>query len=49
MTFKPSQLPHNYRGPGHERVNSKDGCVIMIVAEKNPWMGANTRPLPMRM
>lgn len=44
-TFKAGQLPHNYRGPGHERIDSKDGYVIMIVAEKNPWTGADTRPV----
>lgn len=43
--FKKGRLPHNYRGPGHERIDSKDGYVIMIVAEKNPWTGADTRPV----
>ena len=43
--FKPGQLPHNHRGAGHERIDSKDGYVIMIVAETNPWTGAATRPV----
>jgi hypothetical protein len=43
--FKPGQLPHNHRGHGHERVDSKDGYVVMIVAETNPWTGADTRPV----
>lgn len=43
--FKKGNLPHNYRGPGHERIDSKDGYVIMIVEETNPWTGAETRPV----
>lgn len=43
--FKKGGRPHTYRGPGHERVDSKDGYVVMIVAEKNPWTGAATRPV----
>lgn len=44
-TFKPGQLPHNTRGHGHERIDSKDGYVVMIVSERNPWTGAATRPV----
>lgn len=43
--FKPGQLPHNHRVPGHERINRKDGYVILIVEEANPWTGADTRPV----
>lgn len=43
--FKPGNLPHNHRGHGHERIDTKNGYVVMIVAEKNPWTGAATRPV----
>lgn len=43
--FKPGNLPHNHRGAGHERIDSKDGYVVMIVDETNPWTGAATRPV----
>lgn len=43
--FKKGQLPHNARGHGHERIDSKDGYVVMIVDEVNPWTGAATRPV----
>ncbi|GEP11257.1 HNH endonuclease [Methylobacterium gnaphalii] len=43
--FKKNALPHNYRGAGHERIDDKDGYVVMIVAETNPWTGADTRPV----
>lgn len=43
--FRPGQLPHNHKGAGHERIDSKDGYVVMIVAETNPWTGAATRPV----
>lgn len=43
--FKPGQLPHNHQGAGHERIDSKDGYVVMIVDEVNPWTGAATRPV----
>lgn len=43
--FKSGGLPHNTKGPGHERIDSKDGYVILIVAETNPWTGAKTRPV----
>lgn len=43
--FKKGNVPHTHRGPGHERVDSKDGYVVMIVAERNPWTGAATRPV----
>jgi hypothetical protein len=41
--FKSGQLPHNYKGAGHEMICPKDGYVYMIVAEKNPHTGADTR------
>lgn len=43
--FKKGNLPHNFRGPGHERIDNKDGYVVMIVDETNPWTGAETRPV----
>jgi hypothetical protein len=43
--FKKGQVPHTYRGPGHERIDSKNGYVVLIVAETNPWTGAATRPV----
>lgn len=43
--FKPGRLPHNHQGAGHERIDSKDGYVVMIVDEVNPWTGAATRPV----
>lgn len=43
--FKAGQLPHNHQGAGHERVDSKDGYVVLIVDEPNPWTGAATRPV----
>jgi hypothetical protein len=43
--FKKGGLPHNTRGAGHERIDNKDGYVVMIVAETNPWTGAKTRPV----
>lgn len=43
--FRKGERPHTYRGPGHERIDQKDGYVILIVAETNPWSGAKTRPV----
>ena len=43
--FKPGHRPANHRGPGHERIDSKDGYVVMIVDETNPWNGHATRPV----
>ncbi|MCF7700519.1 HNH endonuclease signature motif containing protein [Loktanella sp. M215] len=43
--FKKGQTPHTYRGAGHERIDRKDGYVILIVDEPNPWTGAATRPV----
>lgn len=43
--FKKGRMPHNHRGAGHERIDNKDGYVVMIVDEKNPWTGAATRPV----
>ncbi len=43
--FKKGQVSHTYRGPGHERIDSKDGYVILIVEETNPWTGAKTTPV----
>lgn len=43
--FKKGNKPHTWRGAGHERIDEKDGYVIMIVDETNPWTGAPTRPV----
>lgn len=43
--FKGGALPHNTKGAGHERIDSKDGYAIVIVDETNPWTGAKTRPV----
>lgn len=43
--FRKGNVPHTYRGAGHERIDAKDGYVVMIVDEPNPWTGARTRPV----
>jgi hypothetical protein len=43
--FRAGALPHNTKGAGHERIDTKDGYVVLIVAETNPWTGAATRPV----
>lgn len=43
--FKKGNISHTYKGAGHERIDSKDGYVVMIVDEVNPWTGARTRPV----
>lgn len=43
--FRKGNLPHNAKGHGHERIDSKDGYIVMIVDEVNPWTGAATRPV----
>lgn len=43
--FRPGNRPHNTKGHGHERIDSKDGYVVMIVDEVNPWNGHKTRPI----
>jgi HNH endonuclease len=40
--FKKGQLPHTYRGAGHEMVDPKDGYVWLIVDARNPHTGAAT-------
>jgi len=43
--FKPGNVPHTARGAGHERVDNKDGYIVVIIDETNPWTGAATRPV----
>lgn len=43
--FRKGQKPHTWRGAGHERIDSKDGYVVMILEETNPWSGGPTRPV----
>lgn len=42
--FVKGNLPHTWRGAGHESLRS-DGYVWIIVAETNPHTGAATRPV----
>ncbi|MCK5607770.1 HNH endonuclease [Candidatus Pacearchaeota archaeon] len=42
-SFKNGSVPANIKPLGHERVCSKDGFVLIKVAEKNPYTGASTR------
>lgn len=39
--FKKGNLPHTYRGPGHEKVD-EDGYVWIVIDRPNPWTGAAT-------
>lgn len=41
--FRKGNRPHTWRGPGHERIDKREGYVVMIVDETNPWTGAPTR------
>lgn len=41
--FKKGNVPHTYRGVGHESIDAKDGYVWIIVEETNPHTGAPTR------
>lgn len=43
--FKKGSVSHTYRGHGHERIDTKDGYIVMIVDEPNPWTGGKTRPV----
>ncbi|WP_082555260.1 HNH endonuclease [Devosia sp. Root635] len=40
--FKKGQVPHTFRGAGHESVD-EDGYVWIIIDAPNPWTGAATR------
>lgn len=44
--FKPGQVPPNVKPLGHERVCSKDGYILVKVAETNPYTGHKTRYRP---
>lgn len=39
--FKKGQMPHNYRGAGHESVD-ENGYVWIVIDRRNPWTGAAT-------
>lgn len=43
--FPKGNRPHTWRGAGHERIDRREGYVVMIVDEPNPWTGAATRPV----
>ena len=43
--FRKGNISHTYRGHGHQRIDTKDGYIVMIVDEPNPWTGGNTRPV----
>jgi hypothetical protein len=42
-SFKKGQVPANVKPLGHERICSKDGFILIKVAEENPYTGAKTR------
>jgi len=42
-SFKKGNLPGNTKPLGSERICSKDGFVLIKIAEKNPYTGAKTR------
>jgi hypothetical protein len=41
--FRKGNVPHTARGVGHESIDTKNGYVWIIVAERNPYTGAATR------
>ncbi len=43
--FKKGNIPHTYRGPGHEWIDAEDGYVRLIIAGRNPHTGADTCPV----
>lgn len=45
-SFKKGQVPVNFKPLGYERICSKDGYILIKVAETNPWTGAPTRYRP---
>ncbi|HAS6270593.1 TPA: HNH endonuclease signature motif containing protein [Vibrio vulnificus] len=45
-SFQSGQVPHNKKPIGHERICSKDGYILINVAEQNPYTGAKTRYRP---
>ncbi|MBI5075611.1 MAG: HNH endonuclease [Nitrospirae bacterium] len=42
-SFKKGNAPKNRKPIGHERIRSKDGFILMKVAEKDPYTKAQTR------
>lgn len=42
-SFKKGSIPANIKPIGHERICSKDGYILINVAEKNPYTNAQTR------
>lgn len=42
-SFRKGNIPGNTKPIGYERVDSKEGYVLVKVAEPNPWTGAETR------
>ena len=41
-SFKKGEKPANYHPVGHERVDSKDGYILVKVADKNPWKSSKS-------
>ena len=41
-SFKKGDKPANYHPVGHERVDSKDGYILVKVADKNPWKSSKS-------
>lgn len=42
-SFRKGNVPYNTRDLGSERIDSKDGYILVKVAEPNPYTGADTR------
>lgn len=42
-SFKPGQIPANIKPLGTERIDTKDGFVLIKIAEPNPYTGTPTR------
>lgn len=43
--FRKGDVPHTFKGAGHEYIENQDGYVVLIIDEVNPWTGASTRPV----
>lgn len=41
-SFKKGDTPANYNPIGHERIDSKDGYILVKVADKNPWKSSKS-------
>lgn len=41
--FKTGHVPHNYRGPGHEFLDPKDGYIFLIISDETARTKTKTR------